>query len=180
MKEINLFKAYLAVPQQKRDLVRKVRVVMIVALALYCLSLAGVFSYWLILKRQASTLSEKIENQRQKISRYQKVETLHVLVKQRLAALTPVLSSKTPGYHQILDELESIAPEGVVFTNFDFTTEGGFKCSAEAPNAVILAIFLERFLDLKNSVLPDNIDLSSVTRSKDGEYSFALTFNAKE
>ena len=178
MKEINLFDAYVKVPQKKLDLIRKTRVVSIVFLIAYCLVLAGVFSYWLVLKGQASSLSKKIETQQREIKRYEKTETLHVLVKQRLLALAPFLAKASVNQPQVLGEIESLVPEGIVLGSFNFKDDGGFGCEGQARDALVLGEFLDKVVQLNEDNFPEKIDLSSVSRVEEGGYSFALSFNA--
>lgn len=179
MKEINLFQIHRKIAEKEAGVIRKAKIISLLLLIFYCLVATGIFSFWLILKRQNEAVVSKIKYQKQRINELNTVESLHIFVKQRLSALSPLFEKETIEYKETLTQLEELLPEGVVLTKIELVEEGSLELSGEAPNAVIFADFLERLLASGNEEFAESVEMSSTSRQEDGSYKFSLNVNVK-
>lgn len=179
MREINLLQIHRAIPTRAIKLIRGAKIGAILLLVFYCVVVGGIFSFWLILRRQNEVVVKKIAFQEQRINDLKQVESLHAFLKQRLSALSPLFAKETMDYKETLTRLEALVPEGVILTNMGLNQEGNLGFSGTAPNAVVFADFLERLLVSGRDEFAEDVELSSTSRQEDGSYQFTLKINVK-
>ncbi len=178
MKDVNLIQVEKPVLTEELNFIRKTRVFSFVFLILYCLAIAGVFSYWSLLKSSQENTAKKIQLSEQKIANYKQTESLYAFVKRNLSALIPVFASHEVDFEQTLLSFKSLVPTGVLFNKVIFSDEGSLVISGTAENAFVLSNFLETLSDPDKTNFADDIELSSVGKGTD-IYSFELKINAK-
>lgn len=179
MREINLLQIYRAIPGREVKFIRGAKISALLLLVFYCLVVAGIFSFWLILRRQNEVVVSKINFQEQRINELKQVESLHTFLKQRLSALSPLFAKEMMDYKETLTRLETLVPEGVILTNMGLDQEGNIDFSGTAPNAVVFADFLEQLLVSGSEEFAKSVQLSSTSRQEDGSYQFTLKINVK-
>lgn len=175
MKEINLLKIRQELLEKRVKLAGKVKMATFLLAVFYCLAVGGVFSFWLILKRQSDQVATKIELQKKKIGELAEVETRQTFLKQRLSALTPLLAKEAIDYQAVLTQFEASVPEGVAFERIELNQEGKLDFEGTAVHVVALADFLEKLLASE----AESIKLSSISREANGSYSFSFSLNVK-
>lgn len=176
MKEINLLKIRQELLEKRVRLARKTKTATLILAVFYCLVMSGVFSFWLILKRQSGQIVTKSELQKKKIRELAEVESQQTFLKQRLSAVSPLLAKEAMNYQKVLSQLEGLTPAGVNFTMFELNREGKIDFEGKAANVVVLADFLERLLGEETM---EKVQLSSISREQDGSYSFKLLLDVK-
>ncbi len=179
MKEINLIESYLKKPKIGAEIKRQTRVIVLVFLLAYCLVTAAVFSYWFVLKNKSESLVKKSQAQEVKIKEYQKVESLHVLVKQRLAALVPLFDKEPVDTTRVLNRLEELLPPGVTVKDIGFDGLDEFKISGEAESVVAFVDFLNRLQNLEKDDYFKGVELTSAVRAENRRYSFDVVLNVQ-
>lgn len=177
MREINLLQIYRTIPERAVRLIRNAKITAFLLLIFYCLVVGGIFSFWLILRRQNAVVASKITSQERRINELRQVESLHIFVKQRLSALSPFLAKELVDYKEVLTRLENLTPPGVILANIGLNQEGNLGISGTAPNAVVFANFLDQLLISGSDEFAEEIMLSSASRQENGSYSFTLTLN---
>lgn len=179
MREINLFQIYGRISEKEVGVVRQAKIAAFLLLIFYCVVVGGIFSFWLILRRQNEVIRSKIKYQEQRINEFKQVESLHTFLKQRLSAISPLLAEEKIDYKETLTRLETLAPEGVDFTEMGFLQEGNLELTGTAPNAVVFADLLERLVISEGDEFAKRVKLSSASRQEDGSYEFTLNLNVK-
>jgi len=179
MREINLFRIHREVSERGLGFVRGAKLVTFLLLILYCLVAAGIFSFWLVLRRQNEVVTSRIKFQEQRIKELKPVESLHAFLKQRLSTLAPLLTKETVDYKETLTHLETLLPEGLTLTKIELNQEGNLSFTGTAPNAVVLSDFLERLISSEGDEFAKNAKLTSASRQEDGSYSFSLNLDVE-
>lgn len=177
MKEVNLFESYLKTPDKKALIGQSLKIGAVVMLAAYCIVASGIFSYWLILKQKDNSLTRKIEDQRQQIASLKAVESLHLLIKERLKILGSVELADRVDFSLLLAEIEKVRVPGMTIADFEAGADGKLVLNGEAQDAVVLAEFLEKLERMGQSRKEGFIEVSEASRSKEGLYNFSITSN---
>lgn len=179
MKEINLLKIRREILEKKIGLIKRAEIVAFLLLVFYCLVVAGIFSFWLISRKQNEQVLSKIKFQKERVRKLEQVESLHTFLKQRLSALAPLFAEETMDYKETISRLDNLAPEGIVLDKIELSQKGKLDFGGTAANAVVLADFLERLLSSGSDEFAKNVKLSSATRQEDGSYLFNLSLDVK-
>lgn len=179
MKEVNLFESYLKTPDKKALLGQSLKIGAMVLLAAYCIAASGIFSYWLVVKQKDNSLVRKIEDQRQQIAGLKTVESLHLLIKERLKLLGSTELADRVDYSLLLTEIERVEVPGMRITDIQVGVEGEMLFSGEAQDAVALSEFLEKLEEIGKARQEGLIEVTEANRSKEGMYIFSITSNAK-
>lgn len=159
---------------------RLLKVGSLVVLLAYCLIVGIIFSYWFYLNRQTAHTNQEISSKKQNISRLKDIESLQIVLKQRLSILERFFSSqKGPNFGSLLKYFDEISDE-VALKELTLSKKGEVNLSGESPNAVVLGKFLDRLRDEKSQDLFSKITLSSLERQDDGNYLFVLQLETKK
>jgi hypothetical protein len=150
----------------------------LVLILAYCLVVGVVFSYWLFLSRQAANISNQIAVKKTKIASLKEVESLQVVLKQRLSGLDKFsLAKKGPSFDTLLAFIGQIS--GEIKVKELKIAEGKMSFSGSSPNMAILEKFLQDLKSDQALTLFSKITLSSVDRQEDGSYFFNLLLETK-
>ena len=95
MREVNLLKAYITKTANHVRVVTNPFLSSLVILVAYCLMVASVFSYWLIVRKDSQWLDKRLADQKQRVEAFEKTESVYLLVKQKLSALAPFLAEES-------------------------------------------------------------------------------------
>lgn len=167
-------------PETKQEvLATKLKAASIVVLIVYALFLGGVFSTWFYLQKQEERVLEQIELKKNQVKELQEVESLQVVLKQKLSALSPILAKESLDYSQLLEAINGLAGESVSLSGFEMTEDGQIDFSGQAANAVQLADFLDNLI-AQEGLGFKKVILSSITRNIDGSYAFNIQFSELE
>jgi Tfp pilus assembly protein PilN len=168
-KEINLLQIDKLSPTEKR---RKflLKIGSLFLIVLYCLVVAIIFSYGLVVNREAQVVTKKIVVKKAELANLQELESLQFLVKQRLSTLVKLIGTEIsqPEYKY----LDSLVPQGVSLQTIKWGVSGEITFSGSADNAPNLASFLE---NLKGAVDDGKLaksTLVSANRQEEGIYNF--------
>jgi hypothetical protein len=164
----------------KTKFLHSLKVGTLVLILAYCLASAAVFSYWLFLSNQTSKVNNEITVKKTKIAALKDVESLQVVLKQRLFSLDKFFSSKkgASNFNNLLAFINQISADitirelKIAEDKMDFT--------GLAPNMMVLENFLKDLKGDESSSLFSKITLSSIDRQEDGSYLFSVLLEIKK
>lgn len=162
-----------------RKRLRLFRVGSLVGLVCYTLIVAATLSYSFFLQRQGQSIDRQIEVKKTKIVALKKIESLQVLLDQRLTFLDKVLINKRIPYAKLLGYFSDNLLAGIFLKEVKFLALGEIKVDGTASNVVALSRYLEN-INLPNQGMFSGVKVTSVNRQKDGSYFFNLLFKANE
>lgn len=151
-----------------------VRIGTIFLIVFYCLVVVAVFSFGLVTLRESQVVADKIALEKAKLSALQEVESLQLLLKQRLSSLVKVVEVDGLEPKYWLNYLDGLVPEGIAIENSAWSADGKVELSGIAGNAVIMADFLERLKQATDEEKIASSTLVMATRKTEGVYSFSL------
>jgi hypothetical protein len=178
---INLLKPQRAKDERLVSLAHSLKVGSIVLLIFYCLAVAALFSFSIYLGQISEKTSQQIEIKKRQLEGLKKVESLQLVLKQRLSSLTELISGEKVSYQEWLDQLDKILEPGITIKEISITDSGVMTISGDASQATVLARFLDKLAG-ENPIF-STVVLSSISRQKDGSYLFNVdlkTSNAKQ
>lgn len=178
-KSIDLLQPDKLLPIEKRRTFL-IRVGAIIIIVFYCLLVVALFSFGLVVVRESQVVANKIESEKAKLSELQEVESLQLLLKQRLSSLAKVVEAGGLEPKYWLNYLDNLVPEEIAIENSDWSTEGKVELSGIASNAVVLADFLDTLKQKTDEEKIAKSTLVSATRQIEGVYSFTLEILIKE
>lgn len=179
LKGINLLtEARKQTPARQTQFLRLAKTGSVVLLVFYCLVAGGVFSFWFSTQRLSREVEEEIMIKKEQIADLKRIESLQVLLKQRLSALEVLSSEKSPDYKALLVYFDRFPPGEVTINEILLSAGGQISFSGQAVNSLTLANFLDSLSWEKNDLFSQVI-LSSVGRQKDGSYLFSLNLQAE-
>lgn len=177
-KGIDFLQAQKEKRREEEKVLVHIKIGSIIFLVVYCLLVGATFSFWVYLNQDYRNVSRQIVSKKQRIEQLRRVESLQIILKQRVFHLEKLFSYKAPDYSQILSYLEKISPAGVSLTEVELLENGEGKLSGIAPNALVVSNFLKELTSDTSTSPFSKIVLSSARRQKDGTYNFTLSFNA--
>jgi len=162
----------------KTKLFHSLKVGSFILILAYCLVAAAVFSYWLFVSRQTTKVTNEIAVKETEIARLKEVESLQLVLKQRLSNLDKFFSAKKgPSFDTLLSFIGQTSAE--IKVKDLKIAENKMNFSGIAPNMAALEKFLQDLKSETSSVLFSQITLSSVDRQEDGSYLFNLLLETK-
>jgi len=162
----------------KTKLFHSLKVGSLVLILAYCLIAGAVFSYWLFLSQQTAKINNEIAVKKTKIASLKEVESLQLVLKQRLSNLDKFFSAKKgPSFDRLLTFISQTSTE--IKVKDLKIAENKMNFSGIAPNMAALEKFLQDLKSETSSALFDKITLSSVDRQEDGSYLFNLLLETK-
>lgn len=174
---IDFLKAYKEPSLKEVKLLRFLKVGIFLFLICYCLLVGAAFSYWVYLRGENTRLGEQISLKKQRIGELRKIESLQIILKQRLSLLNKLFSKSKPNYSQLLTYLQQVSPEGIIFKEIRINEDGEVNISAKAPSALVLSRFLENLSSPSPSETSyfSEMTLLAGSRQKDGSYNFSFS-----
>jgi len=177
-KEIDFLKGQRGTTFSKTKLAHTLKVGSIMVLLAYLLVVAAVFSYWFFLERQGVDINREIAAKKTKIESLKEVESLQVVLKQRLSTLDKFFLAQKG---TTVDDL--LAYIGQVSSQIEIKelkiNENKVNLSGSATNILTLENFLQELKNENSSVLFSQVILSSLDRQEDGSYFFNLVLEVK-
>lgn len=154
----------------KRWPAERLKVGTIVALVLYVFLTFGLLGYTFLITRQLSQVEAQKAVFESEITKNEKKENLAVLLKDRLSKEEKLLASKV-NYKQTFEVVDNLATPDILFEETEIS-KGELSLSGETTNASSLKNLLERIEGLADDF--SFAKILSVSRTKDGSYSFSL------
>lgn len=164
---------------QKGHFVRLAKVGSLVLLIFYLFVSLAVFSFWLYFGQESQRVNREMTLKKEEIASLKKIESLQILLKQRLSSLKAISEETSFDYKGLLVYLAQLSSAEVVFKNVAVSQKGEIVLSGEAVNGRVLADFLDQISGEKGRDLFARVILSSISRQKGGNYSFDLNFYLK-
>ncbi|MBM3205378.1 hypothetical protein FJZ41_00800 [Candidatus Shapirobacteria bacterium] len=168
-----------AAREKKARVLRLVKVGSILILLTYCLVVAAFFSYSFFLTTQAKSVNRQAEAKKAQIEALKDVESLQIILKQRLSSLEKYFAGqKGVDLPRLLDYFNQTT-YALNLTELSLSTNGAVTLSGEAANPLVFGEFLEIINNESSGELFSQITLSSLDRKEDGSYSFSMALQAK-
>ncbi len=157
-----------------------VKIGTIFLIVFYCLVVVALFAFGLVVLRESRLVANKIELEKVRLNELQEVESLQLMLKQRLSSLTKVVEVDGIEVKHWLDYLDNLVPEGVAIENSEWNAGGKVELSGLAANAVVLADFLDTLKQKTDEEEIAKSTLISATRQTEGIYDFTLEILVQE
>ena len=157
---------------QQQQIIAKFGLYVGVAVAIYVLIVAGILGYGLFLTYQKDNVIKKSAELESKIKTLNKKEFLVLALKARVKEISSTINNRN-NYSQAIEKLNSLAVDGIKYRNFEFNLNR-LSVSGEATNVVTAGNYFD---NLKKEQTFKSVLLTSLTRGKNGIYSFSLEFN---
>lgn len=155
-----------------------IRIGTIFLIVFYCLVAVAIFAFGLVVLRESQVVADKIELEKTRLSDLYEVESLQLLLKQRLSSLAKVVETDGAKPKYWLNYLDSLAPEGIAIEGTEWKSNGAGELAVElsgiAGNAVVLADFLNTLKQETDKEKIVSSTLVSATRQIEGVYDFNL------
>ena len=146
----------------------------------YCLAVVALFSFGLVVVRESRVVADKIDLEEERLGNLQEVESLQLLLKQRLSSLVKVIEVEGLEPKDWLNYLDSLVPEGVAIESSAWNADGEVELSGIAGNAVVLADFLDTLRQVADEEKIARSTLVTATRQTEGVYNFSLEILVQE
>ncbi|OGV89696.1 hypothetical protein A2Z41_02460 [Microgenomates group bacterium RBG_19FT_COMBO_39_10] len=170
-KEINLLQAdKLSFTEKRRSFLLKIGTIFLIVL--YCLLVAVVFSYGLVVTRESQVVTKKIAVKKAELVGLEEMESLQFLVKQRLSVLTRLVGTETPQPEYWLNYLDDLMIQGIALESVKWSSNGEIIFSGLADNAPVLSSFLKSLKEAVDDGDVTSSTLVSASRQEDGIYNF--------
>lgn len=157
-----------------------IRIATIFLIVFYFLVVVALFSFGLVVLRESQVVADKIELEKTRLSELQAVESLQLLLKQRLSSLAEVVEADGLEPKYWLNYLDSLVPEGVAIEDSTWNANGEVELSGIAGNAIVLADFLDALREETDKKKIARSTLVSATRQTEGVYDFSLEILVRE
>jgi hypothetical protein len=178
-KEINFLVGQRASLEKKAEISRMAKTGSFIVLIAYLLIVGALFSYYFYLNNQIKKTDLQITQKENKIEDSKEIESLQVLLKQRLSSLNKFFKNdKRPDFVSFLSFFEDI-PAGVKIRNLTVATTAELTVSGESSNVVVLGEFLDKFKEEKASSLFSEVTLSTLDRQTSGIYLFVVSLKPR-
>jgi hypothetical protein len=159
------------VASQEQKIIAKLGLWIGIVVVVYILIVGGILGYGLFLTYQKDNVVKKNTELESQIKTLNKKEFLVLALKARVKEITTTISDRS-NYTQIIDQLDSLATNGVKYSSFEFS-KSKLLVSGQATNAVLAGNYFD---NLKKEETFKDVLLSSLSRGKDGTYGFSLEF----
>jgi len=164
----------------KQKQFRRVRFISLMVLIVYCLLVGLTFSSLFYFQKQDRKIKQQQADKKAAITQLKKIESLDIILEQRLSFLSKNFLEKRPPWLKLLTFFEGNLVEGIKLKEIKITEAGETTVGGLASDALSLGRFLENLtLDGQNPLF-SKMTLTSVTRQKDGSYLFNLALTANE
>lgn len=176
-KSINLLQPFeVSLAEKKRIFLLKIATIFLVVF--YCLVVVAIFSFSLVTQGETKVMSDKIKLEQTKLSELQEIESLQLVLKQRLVSLSKIIDSLD--IKSWLSYLEGLVPEGLSLEEIQWKSNGEVKLSGLAGNAIALSDFINKLKQAVDEKKIASSTLISATRQKEGTYNFSFEISIKD
>ncbi|MFH1840954.1 MAG: hypothetical protein ABH807_02260 [Candidatus Shapirobacteria bacterium] len=157
----------------------QIRFYSFLALLVFVLITAGIYTYSLILQGTNDKLLQQLTFQRTAIDGLKNVEGLQTVLVQRLASLNDLFTQRDNSYSLLLDLLQKIMSPQVSLVSLTQKSKL-VSLSFEASDAAAFDVFMTAFnneIDQKNFPFTHKIEIVSVNRTLEGLYDVVINLS---
>jgi hypothetical protein len=170
---INLLGKKEIASKEEKEVLDKVKRTLAITLLIYALLVASLIGAQFFLSREKQKLTSQESQLETRIKSFQKVETLEVLIKDRLVKCTKIISLRTHP-EVILTKIINAREEGVDISGFELAKNGEVELSAESDSVSSLEDFTNKIKEVFQEEGYQTVLLEAVSRTKDGGYTLSL------
>ncbi len=171
---INLLEKKELATTEEKEVISRLKKTIAITLLIYSLLVVGLIGFQFFLSREKQNLASQENQLESRIKTFQKVESLEVLIKDRLGKCAKIISSRTHP-EAVLTKIINAKEEEVKISGVELTKNEEVKLAVESSDVSSL----ERFTDKIKKVFQEEgyktIIFETVTRTKGGGYSLNLT-----
>ncbi len=149
---------------------KKISLLVLVVYALVTGILLGGGYYFSLESRNLSRQASQLET---RIKSFQKVETLEVLIKDRIVNSQKILGARSHP-EETLTKIINIVEEGVNISEIDFGVKDRLTFSVDTRDVTSMEIFLEKIKKVLAELGYQTVRLEMISRNKNGGYYFQL------
>lgn len=160
---------------KKEKFFRFLKVSSIVFLIFYCLLVGAIFSFWVYFRKESQDINYQLARKKQRIQELQKVESLQIILKQRVFSLNKLFSEKRANYPELLSYLGEISASTISLEELEVSEVGEVTVKGSAPNAFAFSSFLEKLTSTPPPSPFSKIVLISASREEEGGYNFSFS-----
>jgi hypothetical protein len=171
---INLLEKKEIASKEEKEVFSKVKRTLVVTLLIYALLVGSLIGLQFFLSREKQNLTSQESQLESRIKTFQRVETLEVLIKDRLAKCSKIISTRTHP-EEILTKIINAREEGVEITQVELAKNEEVTMTAESSDVVSLESFTAKIKKVFQDEGFQTIVLEMVTRTKAGGYNIGLT-----
>jgi len=177
--EIDFLKGARGEREKRLKFLRMVKTFSILLLLAYCLVVAAFFSYGFYLTTASKQIVRETALKKNKIEALKEIETLQIVLKQRLSNLVKFFDSqKTSDFPALLDYF-SKTTQGISVRELSLSPDGKIKFSGEAAEMTALGQSLENLTGEEATQFFSSVVLSNLDKKEGGGYLFTILLEAK-
>ncbi|MCX6725807.1 MAG: hypothetical protein NT052_00615 [Candidatus Shapirobacteria bacterium] len=178
--EIDFLKGQRSEKEKRIKFLRSLKVGSIIFLIAFILVVGAIFSYRLYLNSQNEKIINESNLKRQKIESLKGLESLQVVLEQRLKALNQFFKEdKRPNFPKILAFFDKIS-QVVNIKDLNITSDGKMNISGESSDILTLTGFLENLESKEAQEIFSQITVSSLDKKEKEGYLFVILFQIKD
>ena len=170
---INLLAKKELATTEEKEVVSKLKKIAVITLIIYTLVVVGLMGGQFFLSREKQNLVSRASQLESRIKTFQKVESLGILIKDRLGKCSQIISSRTKP-EVILTKIINAQEEGIKIFEVELAKNEEVKLAAESSDVGSLERFTEKIKKVFQDEGYQTIVLETVNRTKDGGYSLNL------
>lgn len=177
--EIDFLKGQRSEREKRVKFLRNLKVGSTIFLIAFILIVGVIFSYWFYLNSQNEKIINESNLKRQKIESLKELESLQIVLKQRLSTLGKFFKEdKKPNFSKILAFFDKIS-QGINIKNLNISADGKLNISGDSADILTLTGFLENLESKDAQEIFSQIIVSSLDKREKGGYSFVILFQIK-
>jgi hypothetical protein len=178
--EIDFLKGARGEREKRLKLLRMVKALSILLLLVYCLVVAAFFSYSFYLNTNVRKTTNEIALKKNKIEDLKEIETLQVVLKERLSVLLKFFDGQREvDFIVLLDYFDS-RTQGVAIRDLSLSPEGKIKFSGEALDVIALGQLLDSLTSKEAEQIFSSIILSNLAKNEnDASYIFTILLETR-
>lgn len=142
--------------------------------------LVGVFSYWGLLKKKESSVTEKIRDQEGQLQSLAQVESFFRVFKAKSQAISQIFQAQKD-FGETLTNFSQFVPNGVYLTDFSVGEDGKIKTSGVAANSQEFSNLILTLIDKDGGAkFYSQISVDSLSGTQEGGLKFGLNLSLKK
>lgn len=156
------------------------RFVSTVSLIVYCSVAGAIFLYSFSQENALIKIEGNLKKETQALERLKETESLHILLKQRLSFLKPILTEREIPFKSAFSYFDELLTDGISITEIIWHSPDIFEITGLAENGLNLSSYLDRLGAEVEVDKVDSVNLLSATRREDGDYKFSVEIDLKQ
>ncbi len=170
---INLLRKKEIATTEEKEITSKLKKIVVITLVIYTLIVAGLIGSQFFLSKEKQKITSQASQLESRIKGLQKVESLEVLIKDRIEKCANIIGSRTHP-EIILAKIINAKEEGVEITSIELEKNQKVKLAAQSEDVNSLEKFTGKIKAIFSGEGYQIVILESVSRTKDGGYNLSL------